>query len=531
MRILLAYFIGCLLCLLFPAMVVAADEGGDPQAYISFSYRDASVAEVIADLEKRHDLVFSYSASEELMGYRISARSGLVKVEEGLKMIFNGTPVEHRMIRGQIALRYNRKLAEELLTTVEPEPEVRRRKEPKEPDPTPAVVIAEPKPEPVTISRPTIQTAEPIAINEANEIPWVSTPLQPNRSVNTTADRQKRRQLGKLSIFPGLSTNAGKDREFASTISINAPVGVSGGVEGAELGVLLNGIDGDLLGVQIAGGFNIVNQNMTGVQIAGLVNAANIGTGVQIAGAMNFCRRTLEGTQLSPLLNVALNGANQQYALGLNISEGDVRRQIGVFNRAQNVARHQIGLINISDTIAGRPYGLINFVRRGYNVIELSRNSLMPYAVSLKMGAHRLYNVFELGGIRRNIVDLESPDAEKSRQLVWSLGYGFGWANRIGTNPDHRIHTEIVGTHINRDNLWQNKLNFVLSTRFTYDWNASNGSHFFIGPVMNFHWTKLSETELDNLFVSGWKIFQADYDKVKFRGILGVRFGMRIGKN
>lgn len=507
----------------------ATTTNGDPQAYISFSYRNATVAEVIDDLEKRHDLVFSYSASTELMEFRISARSGLIKVVEGLKLLFVGTPVEHRIISGQIALRYNRRIAEELLSVVEPEP--RRNRRIKEPEPD-IVVLAEPEPEPVELpARPAVQESSPIATPEAQQVPWISTPLQPNRSAELVAKRQKKRQLGKLSILPGLSTNVGKDREYASTISINAPAGISGGVVGAELGLLFNGIDGDLLGVQFAGGFNVVNQNMTGVQIAGLVNAANIGTGVQVAGVMNYCRRTLDGTQFAPLLNVALNGARNQFSMGLNVSEGDVRRQIGLFNRAQNVGRHQIGLINISDTIAGRPYGLINFVRRGYNVIELSRNSILPYSVSLKMGAHRFYNVFELGGIRRDLKDIESGGNEERRQLVWSFGYGIGWANRIGKNTSNRLHTEIVGTHVNRGAVWQNKLNFILSTRLTYDFGAASGSHFFIGPVMNLHWTTLSENELDNLFVSGWKLFQNQYDQVKFRGILGIRLGLRIGKN
>ncbi|MEM9836537.1 MAG: hypothetical protein AAF828_08550, partial [Bacteroidota bacterium] len=167
--------------------------------------------------------------------------------------------------------------------------------------------------------------------------------------------------------------------------------------------------------------------------------------------------------------------------------------------------------------------------RKGYNTIEVARTSVMPYAITLRLGAHRLYNLYEVSGFRRNIQNIGAEGT--SRQTVWAVGYGIGWANRLDQRGRQRWHTEIVGTHINRGSGWESRLNFVLSTRFTYDWGPANGTHFFIGPVMNLHWTKLSEEELDNLFVSGWKLFQSEYDEVKFRGILGIRFGMRIGKN
>lgn len=511
--------------------------------YISFSYEDNTVREVVKDLRRRYDLAFSYSSNEKLLSVKITARSGLVALSEGLEIIFAGTPIEYRIISEHIAFRYSSRLEEELLSAntsaekpkIAPAPKRRKparkvntlfgRKR-KETDEVAKVVETPPPPPEPEIKREVRAPAAAIPREETTEIAWKSSPVTSDRKVLT--ERKKRRKLARFSIFPGLSTGRLEEGNAIHTLSINMPVGLSGGLSGAELGVAFNGIKGNMEGVQICGGVNAVDEQITGAQIAGIGNGAGIGTGLQIAGGFNYCRRTLQGTQISGLLNVALNGVNRQYSVGLNLVQGDVKRQVGLVNRAVDVSRGQIGLVNLSDTIAGRSFGLINFVRKGYNTLEIARTSIVPYQFAWKMGSYRFYNVFEFGGGRRDLKLIGTE--ERREQIVWSLGYGFGWMNRLGKSPEWRANTEIVGTHLMRGVNFQKRLNFIASIRWTIDWKPGGFTNFFIGPVMNFHWTEFSDDELDKLFVSGWKLWDKRYDKTAFRGVLGVRFGLRLGK-
>lgn len=479
----------------------------------------------MADLESRYAVAFSYQPNPDLLACRISARSGLVELTVGLQRLLAGTAIEYRLIRGQVALRYNRRLAEELKRQQSEAAEAENATSavPPLPPEVPTMEAEAPRRQP-------IEAPASIPVEIAEEIPWIRSPAWGGRSAASADRPQKQRALAQMSIFPGLSTHPRRETDYINTISLNLPIGISGGLAGAELGLVYNGILGDMEGVQLGALFNTVSGEMTGLQVAGMLNGAGIGTGVQIAGLGNYCRRTLEGLQIAPLFNMALNGVGRQFSLGLNISEGDVRSQIGLINRGQHVARYQIGLLNISDTIAGTPIGLFNFVRRGYNTLELARTSTLPLSISLRLGAHRFYNIFEFGGGRRDLLLLDGTEA-RSKQIVWGIGYGFGWMNRAGDRQKSFWNTEVVGIHLNRSSRWQNSLNFVLSTRMTYDWKAGKETHLFIGPVMNLHWTEASDEALDKFFVSGWRLFGRRYDTILFRGVLGVRMGVRIGKH
>ncbi|PHI19496.1 hypothetical protein CEQ90_12420 [Lewinellaceae bacterium SD302] len=515
------------------------------EAYISFSYEQELLAEVIDDLQNRYDLAFSYSPTKKLMEQLITARSGLVVISEALDILFAGTPIEYRVINGRIAMRYSSRLAEEILLTSieavpekEPEPEKARRPSRKvntifgrkrdEPEEIATVVVDTQLVKPV---RTVVPAAPEIPREEAGEIPWQSSPVGAGEKQVSTV-KAKTRRLARVSILPGLSSSSGKSSNTVHSISFNLPAGLSGGLVGAELGILFNGITGDMEGAQISGGLNVVNGQMTGVQVGLFGNGAGIGTGIQVGGIFNYCHRTLEGTQISSLLNVGLNGVNSQISAGLNIVQGTVNRQIGLVNRAVDVRKGQIGLVNVADTVAGRSFGLVNFVRKGYNNLETARSSVTPYASTLKLGSHRLYNVFELGWGRRDLLIADEPENEDPRKtLTWSFGYGFGWTNRLGNSTGWRTNTEFVVAHLNRGANWIDRLNLVGSIRYTFDIRGGKVNHYFFGPVLNLHFTQLSERELDGLFVSGWKLWSQQYDTVKFRGVLGIRFGFRIGRH
>ncbi|MEL7377800.1 MAG: STN domain-containing protein, partial [Bacteroidota bacterium] len=98
--------------------------GAAPE-YISYSYREESLEEVLEDLERRYELNFVYSQTEQLVGQTISARSGLVGIDQGLQILFAETAIEFRRRDARVLLRYNQQRAQELLSLREipPAPE------------------------------------------------------------------------------------------------------------------------------------------------------------------------------------------------------------------------------------------------------------------------------------------------------------------------------------------------------------------------------------------------------------------------
>jgi hypothetical protein len=129
-------------------------------------------------------------------------------------------------------------------------------------------------------------------------------------------------------------------------------------VYGLDLGLVGNMTDGDNVGISASGVFNYNKGATTGVllQAAGFgnfnVGKANI-FGVQLAGVMNknMAESTVGGLQIA-LLN-----------LGPFTNIRGV--QVGLYNRAHDVAGIQIGIVNETDFLHGIQIGLVNFYHQG----------------------------------------------------------------------------------------------------------------------------------------------------------------------
>ncbi|MEM8584738.1 MAG: DUF4974 domain-containing protein [Bacteroidota bacterium] len=521
--------------------------------YISYSYREEPLEEVLEDLGRRYDLLFVYSQNDRLTSQTISARSGLVDVDQGLQLLFAETAIEFRRRDTRVLLRYSQSKAQELLSSTTPIPENQA--------PTPSRPVqsggedpASPETEPGYTDNDEGQP-DSTAVNESTQDDTIftdeefeslpppppliegsrTTGINRQRALpNVEADTLRRRpslkrRLGQFSLLPGLSTNGTRPRRFINSVSINLPAGLNGGLNGAEFGLLFNGVEQEARGLQLSGAINYARRKLTGTQIAGLANLTALGQGVQIAGIANASTRSLDGTQISSLLNFTRNEAGRQYSLGLNISGSRVKRQIGLVNFSSEVSGGQIGLINVADTVAGRSFGLLNFVKRGYNVAEIARDMTQAWSGNLKFGSYQFYNILELSVGLRNITKIGQDD--RSRQPVWSLGYGFGWKNQV--HPDLgalRSSTEFVISHANRGARWTSRLNLYLHFRQTWDWAVDSKVSVFIGPTLVLHWTQLTNEELDGMQPWNTHIIRTRYDRIRFAAMIGLRFGVRIGR-
>ena len=173
----------------------------------------------------------------------------------------------------------------------------------------------------------------------------------------------------RVTLFLPLSTNGLEAPEYTAKYSINILVGSHGGLDGGEIGGLVNYNKYYSHGFQLAGLGNITGGHMSGVNISGLGNfSKNDMSGIQVAGLTNFSGEDLEGIQVAGGLNVAGdNSSGLQFAGIGNIAKGDIEglQGAGILNAAWgNISGLQAaGVANIAkeDVEGLQAAGAFNF--------------------------------------------------------------------------------------------------------------------------------------------------------------------------
>jgi hypothetical protein len=193
-----------------------------------------------------------------------------------------------------------------------------------------------------------------------------------------------------FSLLPYIGTNRRISGAIVNRISINAIAGYSNGVNGIELGTLLNISKNDVKGFQFAGLGNITGGNTKGVQTAGLFNR-NVGnvSGVQLSCLSNIVLDTLKGMQISFINYVKTNKG------------------------------FQFGIINMVDSSSGVSVGFISIVKNGYYHLNLFTDEMLMVNIDFRMGTHKFYNIWGLS----------------ANNEMWGLTYGFG----IHPKPEKKI--------------------------------------------------------------------------------------------
>jgi hypothetical protein len=165
-----------------------------------------------------------------------------------------------------------------------------------------------------------------------------------------------------LSLIPTVGTNGAISGSVVNHASFNVIGGYARGVEGVEVGGVINLLSHDMSGVQVGGLANLVGGHTNGVQIGGAINhsmrsleglqIAGFGntvwdtlSGVQIAGGANIVKRGMTGTQLAAGANIALGDLDGvQVAGGVNVAHGSVNKAqvAGGINYARSVTGGQV---------------------------------------------------------------------------------------------------------------------------------------------------------------------------------------------
>ena len=357
--------------------------------------------------------------------------------------------------------------------------------------------------------------------------------------------------LAQVTLFGSLGTNLNNNSTTTNRFSANIIYGNNGGVNGTEVGGLVNSIVNDVNGIQVAGLGNVVGGDVNGTQVGGIFNVNKGETkGIQVAGFLNVGRNT-KGIQAASLLNVSSRGSNGIQAAGLgniagsdskkgmqaaglfNINRGTTNLQVaGIFNVGNKVNGFQIGLINFADTV-GVSIGLINIVRKGYNRLELSGAEFLNYNVELKLGSRKFYNMFHFGFGTSHINDSD----------VKAMGFGYGFGTVIQNRKSRWSNNlELLATQIKVNDVSEigpstpqvHKLNLLTQLKWSLDSRLGRRVSVFLGPTFNVITSKHADSttgEYDYNDMIPYTIFEKKItgsNPIYFGGWIGFNAGLRF---
>jgi len=244
--------------------------------------------------------------------------------------------------------------------------------------------------------------------------------------------------------------------------------------QGVSIAGLANTTLGEQQGVHLAGLYNVVTRSGGPAQVAGLLNfTAGHMRGAQVGGLVNFTGKDMRGGQVGGLANfVARDMHGVQVAGLLNATTGThTGVQIaGILNYATRIKGVQFGLVNVSDSIDGVPIGMMSFVLKGYHTLEISADEVFYTNVAFRTGVRKFYNIFTAG-----------IKPQETDPVIWSFGYGFGTAPRLGQKLYMNI--DLTSSQIVQGKI--DELRFLNKLYLGIEWQAARKMAFTIGTTFN----------------------------------------------
>jgi len=250
-----------------------------------------------------------------------------------------------------------------------------------------------------------------------------------------------------------LGTNGTEAINESNNVSLNMLFGVNGGLDGLEIGGILNYNHGMVNGAQFSGVGNI-NRGQT--------------SGLMCAGSFNLVLDDARGVQLADLNNTS----GDFYGV-----------QTGVINYAGSLRGVQLGVINIVGEDNGAlPIGLINVVKGGYYALELVASEVLHTNVNYKMGVEHFYTIFKLG--------FSGYDKEP----VYSAGLGFG--SMVTLSEKHQISMDLSFNNIVYDEKWEADENFLTKLELAYRFRVGEHVSLVSGPSLNLYTSDMTREDV-----------------------------------
>lgn len=277
-----------------------------------------------------------------------------------------------------------------------------------------------------------------------------------------------------VSVVPGIGTNGLNGSAYRQPFSFNLLGGSNGGVNGFELGGILNIDRAFATGLQIGGLANIVQGPVRGLQIGGVVNtAASELIGLQIGGVANLVKGSVSGLQLGGVVNAASESVDGAQISGVvNIAQQVDGLQLGVVNLAGTAKGLQLGVVNIADS-AGEMIGVLNIARKnGYYRGELWAGETFYGNAAFKMGTKKFYTIFALGW--------------QQRDEVYRLGYGLGFGAALGRVAGVDLNLDLLNYQVSEERMWMsNSTNLMQQARLVATIGIGGRKAVLIGTTFN----------------------------------------------
>jgi hypothetical protein len=252
--------------------------------------------------------------------------------------------------------------------------------------------------------------------------------------------------------------------KYSNNFSFNILYGLNGGVNGVEIGSLLNYNKGEVKGFQLSGILNI-----------------NIGLskGFLLSGVSNVCGDSTSGLLLSGVLNYSKGNSTGLHLATINISANQFNGfQLGVVNYAKKIKGVQLGVINIlGDEEKGIPIGLFSIVKKGLYELELAGGEVIYSNLNYKMGVERFYTIYKTG------------HSSYKNNPVYSFGLGFG--GNLSLSDRQKLSIDLSCNSLVYNNDWKGgKLNLLNKADFNYKYSFSKKFSLLIGPSLNIYLTE-----------------------------------------
>ncbi len=295
-----------------------------------------------------------------------------------------------------------------------------------------------------------------------------------------------------ISFITPMGTNGLESGQVTNRLSVNIIAGYAGGLEGIEVGGMINTIHRNAFGAQFAGFANLVGGSIRGVQFAGYANVVleqmqggqfagfsnvSLGTfdGIQASGFANFVNADLKGIQVSGFSGV-VNGNTHGAQIGgfANITTGktDGLQLSSFLNYTKALNGTQIGLFNYTDSIGkGLSIGFLSIVRNGVHQLVVGGNESLYATVSFKTGTRAFYNILSVGAKPTNA------------RALWAYGYGIGSAFALGKKTG--MHLEGISYQIHEINEYQTRLNLLNKLSLGVEYRINDKLVMAAGPSFN----------------------------------------------
>lgn len=380
-----------------------------------------------------------------------------------------------------------------------------------------------------------------------------------------------------LSIFPAVGTEGQFSHKYIYNFSVNVFAGITGGVDGIELGGFGNINRYSMKGFQAAGFGNVVNGNVNGLQAAGFINIVNGGAeGLQGAGFINIVNsnsKVLQGAGFANIVNGELRGI--QGAGFLNVASGNARaiqaagfgnvcgglvegiQGAGFFNVADRVEGLQgAGFVNVVGDIngmqgagfinvAGRVEGLqlagfinvagkVDGVQLGFINVADSIDGIPVGFLSIVKDGYRKIEFtggdamnasigFKIG-VRRfyNIFAIGAQFVDIDP--VFTYGYGIGSEFNL---TDYRyLNVEIVSHQFMEGSWWMyDRYNMLNQLKVIYASDISDRWQVFAGPVFNFQVRNINS---EDIAVSPYQLVRYSGKNTVTDMWIGINAGFRF---